>query len=584
MKLLGWLVCIVLFLVLLSACENTAPLPDPEVESTPVVTSQPVSLLSKLQRISFGQENYQGGYAFAEWQAPDLPNEPTRMVYHLDDVNMHIEFRSLSQEERKSIIDSIRVDGNVDWEIVDRSNHTHLIHLRFKKTKEAYILHFGDLPPITFERKEPLTYTYTPIPGKDTPHLLLHAREYSTRLMIPEDESTVTLTFSEEMHKEKLPLTYEDKPVEVEWISSTQLVIPLKNMYPVSGRVNELILHLYALKALSGNYLDMGNSALQIQQSSPYEWYESKSGNSVGSSPRDRFYDQMIFSQNKQSYVGVVTLGGSMGDGDGTSYSYVLEQKGHEPIVIEDVFYSTIEPSGQPIQWKNDTTLLYSSYYGVYAYDIEKGEKRTLHDNGSDERNNINYAVYDPTGMLLHILAYENRNDGKNQLELFSYDRGGETPVTTKNFTSTVSVAKYSALDMNITPTPKGTYWTRIQEGVPVTEFINNTGKRFTAKGIVRVALKQGAYLQQYTKGEHQLESPKWVYWKPGHPAVPIAKIPEYNDMFISGSELIYVLDSKYYKYDAQLDKWVAWKAANGEVNAEPIKGTDGLYRVWEGQ
>jgi hypothetical protein len=590
MRPLNLYICVSMFIlmVLLSACEDSSPLPtpavsistlDPSTQVTPDVTPDQVSFLSKLQNLSFGQGNKEGRGVFADLQTVDIPIEPFQVVYHLEDVSVSATFSGLSQMERQSLIDNTRIEGNVDWKVETDPNNFDVIMIRINNPNVSFVVYLGELPPITFLRKEPLSYTYTALSGQSTPHLLLWAGDYSTRLLIPEEESSVILTFSEEMRKE-LPVTNEGEPIESNWIDNTHLEIPLNNMYLVAPGVKELFLRMDTLKALSGNFLGWSKGSLQIRQLPKYEWRDVRLGNPVGSSSRDRFYDQLIFSENKQSYIGVVRLGGSMGDGDGTSFSFVLERKGMDPVVIEDVFYSTIEPGGLPIQWIDKKTLMYSSYFGVYAYDIEKAEKRTLHDNGPNERNNINYAIYDTTRKLLHILAYEDASKESSQLNLLTYGQGNQIPKKIKDFTSSVSVAKYSDLDMNIIPTPEGTYWTRIQEGIPVTEFVDNAGEQFNTKGVVRLVWNQGAYLQQYIKGEFQLESPSWVFWKPGKKAKPIGKMLEYNDMFICGPDLIYVLDSVYYKYDPSLDKWVTWEATNGEKNAEPIKGSNGLYRV----
>jgi hypothetical protein len=230
---------------------------------------------------------------------------------------------------------------------------------------------------------EPLSFTYDSPLKQDTPHVLLHSREYSTRLLVPEEESSVVLEFSEPM-QQNLPATYNNKHVEAEWINDTRLRIELKEMDMAEFGIKEVLLRLDALYAKSGNYLEF--SSLIIRKIPQYEWHQLSTGHRIGFSTRDRFYDQIIMADNEQSYVGIVKLGGSMGDGDGTSYAFILERKGLEPVIVEHVFYSTIEPGDLPIQWIDNDTLLYSSYFGVYTYNINEGKKNTLHEIVGDEK------------------------------------------------------------------------------------------------------------------------------------------------------------------------------------------------------
>jgi hypothetical protein len=476
------------------------------------------------------------------------------------------------------LIDGIRVEGQVEWKVEEREDHREGLTIRFYKPSAPFVLHLGDLPAITFKRMEPLSYTFSSNSQPEVPHVFLLAREYATRLLIPEQESSVILVFSEEMNKD-FPVTYDNKPVEAEWLDNKHLQIQLKNMDIGEDGNKEISLRLDTLKAESGNYLEVGSNGLMIRKIPEYEWHEVRSGQRRGFSPRDRFYDQMVLANDKQSYVGIVKLGGSMGDGDGTSYSFVLERKGHDPIVIEHVFYSTIQPGDMPVQWMDDKTIMYSSYYGVYTYDIEKGEKQTLHISQSDESNNINFATYDSTKKIVHLLAYINRNDS-SQLDLFTYKRGDISPDIIKHYTDSGMVGKYSELDMNITPTSNGTYWSRIQEGIPVTDFVNKSGIKVSTQGIVRVLSDKGAYMERFKKGDFQLEPVDWVYWQPNKQAKTIAKPPEDSQVFVCGIDLFVHQDSSYYKYDLALNKWLTWKAANNAKDAQPLKGSNGMYRT----
>ncbi|NQX66182.1 hypothetical protein HQN90_08600 [Paenibacillus alba] len=586
-KMLGTVILLSVVL-LLNACEDSTPVGSDPSTQTPIASQAPfqtstvaassdVLIRSKLQSLSFGQQNSRGGYVFLDWKKEDVPKEPFNIVYYLEDVNVNATFTELSQAERLRLTNQIRIEGNVEWKIDEGSNFPNNVRIQFIKPSTSFVLHLGDLPAMTFIQKEPLNMTFTSNAERNIPHLLLWANEYAPRLLVTNEENSVNLTFSEEMRL-NLPTTIEGAPIAARWMDNKHLYIQLEHMRESEHGIKELTLRLDSLMAQSGNRFGQEKRSLVIQQMPKYEWRYANSGELVEGGPRERFYDQILLSNDKQSYIGIIRLGGSLGDGDGTSYSFILEQQGKDPVVIEDVFYSTIEPDQMPIQWMDSRTLMYASYFGVYAYDIEKAEKRVLHDNRSNEEHNFNYASYDKTTKLLHLLAYENRNES-GQLELLTYTPGNLTPQITKNFTMTVPIAKYSDLDMTISPTPEGIYWTRIREGIPYTEFVGNSGDRAITEGITRLVSEQGAYLEQYQKTDNRLQALKWKFWKPGESAKAIEKPPEGSYTFVSGSDLFSFQESAYNKFDRTLNKWVAWRAPNGEKNAEPIRGKDGLYR-----
>lgn len=577
-------------MLLLNACEDntkgSAVSVSPQAtspEASNINTIAPVATVEsmtriKLQSLIFGEQNSSGGRVFQEWKATDVPHEPFQVVYQLEDVSVNATFTKLSEEERKQLTDQIRVDGNVEWQVIESPNSANQVRIQFHHASTSFVLYVGDLPAITFIRKEPVSFAFSGGASGDVPHLIVWAQEYAPRLLIPERESTVELVFSEEMKKD-LPTTNEGVLLAAKWVDTKHLLVQLDDMRVGEQGMKELYLRMDNLRDVNGNRLGTGRESLLVQQAPTTEWRYVQSGEIAGGGPRDPFYDQLVVSDDKQSYVGIVRLGGSMGDGDGTSYAFILEQKGKAQVVIENVFYSTIEPDNQPIQWMDDKTLMYASYYGVYAYDIEKREKWILHQADPQEAHNINYASYDTKRGLLHLLTYENRHETSG-LERLTYSSGDPMPQRTQAYTTTVEVAKYSALDMTITPTPDGTYWTRIQDNVPYTNYESNSGAKFTAKGIARLVTKQGVYLQQYEKGEFQLQASGWTLWQPGHTAKLIANPPEGSFIFASGTDLFARQDDRYVIYDLPRNKWVAWQAPNGEKHAEPVRGKDGLYRA----
>jgi len=426
---------------------------------------------------------------------------------------------------------------------------------------------------------ERLSYTLSSKAKDKIPFLLLKGQGYDTRLLIPDNEKSVELIFTERMEN-ILPTTNEGSSIAALWRDKKHLIIPLNNTTVASNGNQELVLDFSQLKSATGDYIDAADGFLRIQLVPHYEWYNG-AGEPLEQRPRDRFYDQIISSPDGQSYIGAVELGGRLEEGDGTVYSFVLEQPGREPIVIEDAFLSTIDWQGLPVQWLDSNTILYGFYGGVYAYDIAQGKRTVLHEIDQEMKHTINYAVYDSEYKQLQILTYKDHKALSNQLDLLIYEQGKDSPIVKSEFTQAVHHIRFTDLRMMIIPTDKETYWTRGQEGLPYTDFIDHTGKTISTEGYIRGITDHGVYLERFTKGEYDLESKDWIIWSPGNNSErAITLLPDVNRMFLNGQDLIAHQNEHYYKYDHNLNKWVEWKAPNGAKYAEPIKGANGLYRV----
>ncbi|TCZ80165.1 hypothetical protein E0485_04765 [Paenibacillus albiflavus] len=593
MKIQNYVVLFMLFAIL-SACKSspvssgliapnsssnpTMNTPSPSVQPILSTESDQLPFRSKLLSISFGESNENGGYAIFDWERNDIPNEPTDVSFHLTDVIFSASYKGLDEKEMQQIISQIQVTDQVEWDAKPNPTFAKGILITFKNAPESFKFQIGDLPTLTFKHQSPLSIAVTSASGDDIPYLILKGQEYGTRLLVPDDRKEVELIFSEEMNKAAIT-TNEGKNIHSKWKDPKHLLVHLDDLSIGNHADKELVLDLSKLRSISSNYFGTFEQSLKIELKPQYDWFNIQTGKRLATHPRDRFYDQMIMSSDGQSYIGVVFLGYSQGDGAGTSYSFILERSGQEPIVIENVFYSTIEPNDLPVQWIDSNTIMYATYFGVYAYDINQGKKRVLHEVSKDEKNNINFATYDVVNKKLYVLAYDDRYTD-NKLGLITYGQGKQAPTLKSNFTETVLINTYHTLAMTILPTTDGIYWTRIKDGLPITEFINHSGTVVTTSGYVRGITENGVYLQRFKKGERNIMSSSWAFWQPGKNEQPIVSPPESSTEFVSGQELIARKDSIYYHYDPKLNKWVKWTAPNGSKYAEPIRGANGLYRV----
>lgn len=549
-----------------------------QVKVTPTVKNDGLLLRDQMQVLSFGQYNELCCSSVQiEWKSDEIPSETLEIPFHLEELNISAEYTKFNSMEEKRIKDAIKVNGNVKWEVTPNPDYAEGFIVRFYKPTTAFSVQISDLSEIKFVPRKPIEYKVLDELGDKQSYLFIKGEEYGTRLLIPAENDSITLAFSENMQTTALPIHTDGSSVKAEWLDSKHLRIQLVNVSAGENGNKELEINLDPLRAKSNDNLRIERNKLAVHQMPDIEWRDSKTGAPVGFSPRDRFYQQIVTSPDGQSYIGVIPLGGSMGDGDGISYSFVLERPNQEPVVIEHVFYSKIEPFDLPVQWIDNQRILYSTYVGVYIYDITKGEQITLRDTDHDKRDYINFAVYDHNLKQIYVLVNDNP-EKMDQYDLFTYLDGNSTPKQTKNFTKSVQMQLYNMTDMSIVPTKLGTYWTRIENGIPYTEFVNKAGKKFKAEGYIRAVCDAGVYLERFKAGE-VLESTGYSYWQPGKKTEAI-KIPEYNEIFANGSNLIIKIDSKFLVYNPVTRKWDNWKATGGGKEAVPVKGANGLYYV----
>ncbi|WP_127579029.1 hypothetical protein [Paenibacillus koleovorans] len=602
MRVFGWFLIVALLSVLLG-CEQAADkgsLVNPEVTAAATVGTDvspenkippvetvlpspiPLSFRTKLETLSIGEENDQLSRAIRIWNRRDLPTEPLKLVHRLEHVSIHLTFSNpAEQAEIKELLDRVTIDGQkpaIDPYQPARGHYR--IDLN-RQPDTSFVVRIGDLPPLTIAHMSPVTYKLVndSVPSASD-SLLFPAAEYGNQLYIPLEQEAVTLEFSEAMVRSSL--LYADSgatAAPAQWLDDKHLRVELQNHGALTGKGVEIRLRTNQLSAVSGNEPE---GFLAISRMPAISWRDGQSGQEVSKGPRDRYYDQLLFAPDKKRYIGILALGGSMsGDGDGMSYAFVLEQPGKPPVLVEKVFYSTIEPYEAPVQWLDDKRLFYASYYGAYVYDTENGSRQALYEDPDKGLHGLNFALWDPHRKQTNAVIYRNaRESWLTRAVTFGWS--GEVLTEQEDFSETVEARKYSLLDLAIHPTADGVYWTRTEQGIPVTDYVDNKGDRQTVDGIVRLATAEGAYLQRYELSkEYKTPLPvSWHYWQPGQPVQPINAPPEQSIVFVSGERLIAQRDEAYYEYEADGNRWVLWQPAGGEDRAEPVRGPDGLYRV----
>lgn len=537
-----------------------------------------------IKRIAFTEENETTNRMLVSWETAKLPEAPPKVVYHWEKLCIVLEFAEADAKSMSAVLDGIELGGK-KAEITPMAHDEKQVQVKLLlPVGTSAPLSLEGLPDIIVERRETLGYVPAETAGKgDSEALLVHAGEYGAHLLLPAERDSVALQFSEDMLP-GLPVDRDGRPVQAQWEDVRKLRIELGEARSIQEQPMERYFQLNTLEAVSGNRMYHEEGSLVIRRMPSSVWKDSLSGESLRMGPRDRLYDQLIISPDKKSYVGVVSIGGPMGDGDGWSYAFILEREGKEPAVLEHVFYSTVEPGDAPISWTGPDSLMYASYAGVFTYDINSMTKTTLRSHQRDESDNIHFAVWDPFRRLSYVLAFQNRMES-GMVSFFTYGEGGLLK-TEEDFSKSALINKYSLLDLSILPVADGIYRTKTREGLPYTEYIGTDGSRDTANGIARLAADGGVYLQLYKDGEQNIIPAGWRFWRPGEKERAIAEPPGQGqgNFFVSGSGLFLSLEEAFYRYDPKLDAWPLWSPPNGEKGAEPVRGPDGLYKVRESE
>lgn len=542
------------------------------------------SFSDSVRSVAFGEESEHESRLLLRWEHANLPRQPIRVVHHMEEVHVVVGFEEVDEQQLVELAGKMKVNG-ADAVFV-RQESDGQYRLRLKQPENgSFELMLGDLPTITVERRAPLSFQILQPDGKEAEtSLLVHAREYGTRLHVPLELPGITLQFPEPM-KPALPAAPDSSPVSAEWADDRSLVLTFNDGGVEADGALLVYYDAAALEAVSGNRLF--DVSLVVVRTPETVWTDGRTGNVRSSGPRDRHYEQLIVSPAGDRYIGVISLGGSMGDGDGWSYAFVLERNGQPPVLLEQAFYSTIEPEEAPIRWIDERRVLYGSYYGLFAFDTDTLVRRTLHDNRSDENYNLNFATWDSFRNKLYVIAYRNRSTS-NETIAYTYssvawdDNTALQPtVTSGSFSETVLVNKYSLLDLYVHPTETGVYWTRTRDGLPYTEFVADDGTTQVSPGVARLVASGVAYMQLYKDGGQNIVPDGWLRWRPESDKVgePMAMPPEYRRLFRSGDELIAEADEAAYRYDPQRNIWSLWRAPADEPHTVPVRGEAGLYR-----
>lgn len=538
---------------------------------------------TELVELSINQRSAMDSWGITNLDEYGLPKKPVAYALHMDEVYIFLKFRTRNKEEDiHNMLEQIQFDGGVDYTIEEENPGSNRYKLDITNIDQSFSFTLGDLSAITIERKAPLQFKVAKEPLSESIVMMINAKEYGTRIYVSDQESSVVIEYPEPMTK-MVSENPQENGGRREWIDSRHFKVELDSRPYLDTHFyfNELI-------SESGNYPERGNLSFVVIQKSDQQWMDYATGERLGWSDWDRFYDNIIFSPNQKSYIGIVPLGGAMGDGDGYSYAFVLEQKGREPIIIEDVFYSTITNLGEPVQWISNNKFLFATYMGIYIYNIDTQERQTVY-NMEEGWGNVNYTIYDIyRDRLYALILQEVKRENDYNLNQLIYHDITEQPITKENYTQGILANSYSLEDMVINPVKSGVYWTQLIDGKVMTLFESDDGSVVSASGKVIARLSTGVVLRvmQYNNSDGNFEGYRYYYWEPGEKPQILSEPPGQvrpfgTEVLISytDSESQFLEEREYYKYNLLNDEWDPMKIQGKNIWL-PHQAENPYYRI----
>ena len=555
---------------------DAAPEEDrPAVEEHPAENIAPVSFRESLLQLDFGQSDESLGFLFLSLTADEVPRQPWTVVRHLDgEFSIGMSFEA-TREEVERLLAQVRVEGagNVFYTNNDQfPNHP---VLRMTDLQPETVVTLGDLPPITILKREPLGVTLEyEDPTTPTPGLFVHPSEDEWAMavaIVPTGHPDLVLRFSEEMDQSPNP----ELPAG-EWIDAYRYRLHLPR--PEATMPQERVStggSLHAFRSAIGNYVyrrRFGYSVIQVKYS---DWLDPQTGERVGWSENDPFYETIVCSPDGESYVGTAVVGWPEGDGTGYYYRMMLERKGAPAVVIEPYFHTEMIHMGSPVQWVGNDRVAYADLHSLYVYDVKDGSRTTLF-SVAGTKWHILHAAWDPWAKEWNVMTgtYDAPDDsdyGPYPVDLHLLDEKGN-PIGHRPDWSLSPAVEHILMDHPVVPAENGVYRTFYRDGKPFTRFEGRDGSTEELPGAIEYADAQRAILLEYVEGKAIL-----YVWKPHLRQLTVnADAPDFiravGPAPVAGSPSGYL-----YRYDAESNEWLRWESERSV--SLPLHKSSGMYK-----
>jgi hypothetical protein len=548
---------------------------------SPTPTDQALSLRSSIRQLSFGQSNATMGYTFRMLSSSELPNKPYSIVRHMEEFSIRVDLIDLDRIMKEQLLSQITIEGRTQTKLeIDERGAV----LRFTEMDDAVTVTLGDIPPIRIVKAEPLQLTVDTSELKDESIVLEGIYDQNPvmrALLVSNRDTRITLIFSEDMDQSK-----STGMPKGEWLDNRRYRLELEDhlQFGRHERV-ETGVGLMGFRSIRGNYTGAYDWDLSIRQVHAGEWRDIRTGERVGWSPRDSFYETIIHSPDRNNYVGTVAIGRPDGDGDGLYYALILEESGQAPVFIEKSIYLNILQQGSPVQWVDNNRILYADYARIYEYTISTGERRIVM-NRENEEGGYHTVTFDRIAGQLHVMTqkYEETIDHTDRVVVnsFVYD-GLEKPAIFEQLRTAVIRTSngFMAYRMTVNPLQRGVFRTTTQEeGWPITIYESREGSKTVLPGQVHYADDKIVFLLEdhyfFQVGDQAYQKLwVWNYSDEGPIAAPLAP----GFIRVAGNQPVAWKDTEYYQYDVQTNAWKRWETEQQILAISP-QSSVGMYKV----
>lgn len=501
-----------------------------------------------------------------------------RFAIYMRNLYFFVSFDQTAKPELiQQLVNQIEVDGG---ELTIRKEHADNDY-RYKgevpNVDRPLTLRVGDLPPIQIvPGLPPLTYNLE-LPESSNPALLLYGQDYGTHLLVPDKTETVVLAFSEPIRTAIASALIEhpdgDPTLIGEWIDDRRLQLNLSGIRTAESGGGTSV-QLRRVFAESGAYLaDRYSANLHIRKVPQSRWLRYPSGEPALESPYARFYDFILFSPDRKRWIGLVELGGEIGDGIGAAYGVLLEEPGAKPEIIRHFLTMSGVLEKPSTVWAGNDHIAFYDHTGVYLYDIETRKAAKLLDY-AEAAGYPNFIAYDEHAqeILLYMQVDRNADEETRDIDLWRFPVNDPNAATVvESYTTTIMENKYFFQQLPILPTRAGIYWGQTLDGKYHTVYETRDGRTWTAEGLPVAQFGDRVYLRSGNE---------WFIWKPGTAPIAIA-VPEDAWVRPFGHYLVWQQssDHRWKQYNPDTGKAADFPLVTDGTSI-PFQPYDALYRA----
>ncbi len=530
----------------------------------------------QIVRLFLGQINDSGSWEIVSFQQQDLPKTSQTYALHGESAYVIMEVAPRTGETGESFLDQIKINGGVvsgtKWKKVN-SGHLEL-SIKIHEIKDRLDLHIPDLPRLSIKRMIPLQVT---IDSTHQDQAVLAAENYDpfTYLYVSDQLERLRLHFSEPMiNQDQIGASLPE--VAGTWINQTTYDIDMRHL------AADKPINLASMYALSGNYLPQSYQNVEVRKIPQRAWVEYPSGKKLAYGTYRSFYDALVFSPDQSKYVGVIRLAPSQGDGNGSYYTFILEQPGQPPRIIEHSFYTDVAYDGLPILWINEQQLAFGNYKQVFLYDIAKEKTTVLYDSSAAPQHAwVKELAYDPYTRKLYALTIYNGDDPQEeavQIDRWTFDVDANVSLREAGIASVSPLNPYY-WSLPIHVRKHGIYWTFARMNQIVTQVEGRKGDRIEATGLAVLVTADGHAVLRHQSGRYPGANDQIYWWEKGKNPV---LIPTGKGQLQPFGTFLLARDAEgTYRYVPQSNTWTKLDVAD-QHTVFPAQENNAYYRRLE--